>query len=186
MTSSSLSVSHTLILGGARSGKSAYAEKLAITLEKERIYIATAKVLDEEMKRRVSRHKKDRASCAWTTIEEPLALAKCLQKWASPERVILVDCLTMWITNLLSEDSAVLKKEVEALLACIDSLPGEVIFVSNEVSMGIIPMGELTRLFVDEIGRLHQQLAQHVENVILMVAGLPHKIKTSGRLNNLD
>ncbi len=183
MTSSSFSVSHTFILGGARSGKSGYAEKLAINSGKERIYIATAKALDDEMKQRVLRHKKDRASSAWITIEEPLALAKCLQQWASPERVILVDCLTMWLTNLLSEDSAVLKAEVEALLAGLDSLQGDVIFVSNEVGMGIIPMGELTRLFVDETGRLHQQLAQRVDNVMLMVAGLPHKIKTNGELN---
>ncbi len=178
MPPSSSSRTQTLILGGARSGKSNYAEKQAIESGFERIYIATAKILDNEMKQRVARHKEDRESQQWTTIEEPLALANCLQKWASPERVIVVDCLTMWVTNLLSEDSDMLKTEIAALLNSIKKLSGEVIFVSNEVGMGIIPMGELTRLFVDEIGRVHQQLAQEVDNVTLMVAGLPHKIKT--------
>ncbi len=170
----------TLLLGGARSGKSNYAEKQAIESGLERIYIATAKVLDNEMKQRVSRHKEDRASYQWTTIEEPLALANCLQQWASPERVIVVDCLTMWVTNLLSEEPNTLKQEVDALLNSLKTLTGEIIFVSNEVGMGIIPMGELTRLFVDEIGRLHQQIAKEVDNVTLMVAGLPHRIKSNG------
>ncbi len=173
----------TLLLGGARSGKSSYAEKQAVESELERIYIATAKVLDNEMEQRVSRHKKDRASHQWITIEEPLALAECLQQWASPERVIVVDCLTMWMTNLLSEEPDTLKKEVDALINSLKILTGEIIFVSNEVSMGIIPMGELTRLFVDEIGRLHQQIAQEVDNVTLMVAGLPHKIKSTKKLD---
>lgn len=203
MTSSSFPVAHTLILGGARSGKSGYAEKLAIKSGKALIYIATARALDSEVQQRVARHKKDRSGIGWKTIEEPLALASCLKKWAKPDTTILVDCLTMWMTNLLSDVEsnkqahpptftssksggvclARLHKEVEALLACINTLPCDVIFVSNEVSMGIIPMGELTRLYVDEAGRLHQQLAQQVGNVILMVAGLPLKIKTNGDLN---
>ena len=192
----------TLVLGGARSGKSSYAESIAIESGKRLIYIATAKALDEETQQRVAHHKKHRSGLGWKTIEEPLALAASLKKWAKPDSVILVDCLTMWITNLLSEKEdneeahpptftscksgvclALLHKEVEALLACVNTLPCDVIFVSNEVSMGIIPMGELTRQYVDEAGRLHQQLAQQVENVILMVAGLPHKIKTHGELN---
>ncbi len=193
----------TLILGGARSGKSSHAESIAIESGKTLIYIATAKALDEETKQRVAHHKKLRSGLGWKTIEEPLALATCLKKWAKPDSIILVDCLTMWITNLLSEKEsneeahpptftsyksrgvclARLHKEVEALLACINTLPCDVIFVSNEVSMGIIPMGELTRQYVDEAGRLHQQLAQQIENVILMVAGLPHKIKINGELN---
>ena len=177
----------TLILGGARSGKSGYAENIAIESGKTLIYIATAKALDEETQQRVAHHKKHRSGLGWKTIEEPLALAACLKKWAKPDSIILVDCLTMWITNLLSEneinEEARLYKEIEALLACINTLPCDVIFVSNEVSMGIIPMGELTRKYVDEAGRLHQQLAQKVDNVTLMVAGLPHKIKTNGELN---
>ncbi len=171
--------STSLILGGARSGKSHYAEKLAIESGKEVVYIATAKVLDEEMVQRVSRHKTDRPT-EWETIEEPLALADSLQHWASPDRVILVDCLTMWLTNLLSDsDKSLLQNELDQLLSCLPELPGTLIFVSNEVGMGIIPMGELTRVFVDEAGRLHQQLAQLVDNVVLMVAGLPHIIKAN-------
>jgi len=177
----------TLILGGARSGKSGYAENIAIESGKTLIYIATAKALDEETQQRVAHHKKHRSGLGWKTIEEPLALAACLKKWAKPDSIILVDCLTMWITNLLSEneinEEARLYKEIEALLACINTLPCDVIFVSNEVSMGIIPMGVLTRKYVDEAGRLHQQLAQKVDNVTLMVAGLPHKIKSNGELN---
>jgi len=173
----------TLILGGARSGKSSYAEKLAIESSKELIYIATAKVLDNEMEQRVARHKNDRTESNWTTIEEPIALASALKQWSSPNRVILVDCLTMWLTNLLSENSVSLKKEIDDFLTCINTLSGSIIFVSNEVGLGVVPMGELTRQFVDETGRLHQQLAKSATNVVLMVAGLPLKIKTNGELN---
>jgi len=176
----------TLILGGARSGKSRHAEKIAMATNKELTYIATSKILDEEMKQRVARHKKDRALSNWATIEEPISLAKTLKQWASPERIILVDCLTMWLTNLLLEETSILEKETNAFLDCINNLSGDVIFVSNEVGMGIIPVGELTRQFVDETGRLHQELAQRVENVILMVAGLPHKIKINGEKIELD
>lgn len=169
--------SNTLILGGARSGKSSYAEKLALESGKKAIYLATAKVLDKEMEQRVSRHKNDRPS-AWKTVEESLQLSDALHKWSAPDRIILVDCLTMWLTNLLSDkDESLLKNEVGKLLATLPQLQGEVIFVSNEVGMGIIPMGELTRRFVDETGFLHQQLAQKVNTVILMVAGIPQVIK---------
>ena len=170
--------SKTLILGGARSGKSRYAEEMAREANKNLIYIATATIYDDEMQKRVTQHKEDRSSHQWTTIEEPLALASVLKENASPDSIILVDCLTLWLNNLLaSNDSDRLQKELNELLACLDSLQGEVIFVSNEVGMGIIPLGELTRQFVDEAGRLHQQLGQVVDTVILMVAGLPLFIK---------
>ncbi len=167
-----------LILGGARSGKSSYAETLATAKNKDVFYIATAKILDKEIKERVLHHQQDRPS-SWVTIEEPIALAEALQQNVAPERVILVDCLTMWMTNLLSEnDHALLNQEVEQLLKALPTLDGDIVFVSNEVGMGIIPLGELTREYVDEIGRLHQQLAQLVNNVVLMVAGLPLTIKS--------
>ena len=169
-----------LILGGARSGKSSYAEKLAEASGKEVIYLATAQALDDEMKQRITHHKNNRPS-NWTIIEEPLELAQAIKKWASPSRIILVDCLTMWITNLLSQntetDSEAVSVKVDQLIKSLPKNSGSIIFVSNEVSMGVIPMGELTRKYVDESGRLHQQLAQHVDSVTLMVAGLPLIIK---------
>jgi len=167
-----------LVLGGARSGKSHYAEKLALESDKEVVYIATTIIMDDEIAQRVSRHKKERPA-EWITVEEPLGLARNLEKWASPERIVLVDCLTMWLTNLLSDnDKSLLNNERDQLLACLPDLPGTIIFVSNEVSMGVIPKGELTRQFIDEAGCLHQRLAERVDNVTLMVAGLPHHLKS--------
>ena len=175
-TNQATPISH-LILGGARSGKSHYAEELAKTTNKEIIYIATAKILDHEIEQRVAHHQKNRPD-TWKTIEEPLHLADTLSKYSSPDNVLLVDCLTMWVTNLLSEgNEAYLQTEVEKLLNIVENVPGTIIFVSNEVGMGIIPMGELTRKYVDEAGRLHQKLAQSIDSVTLMVAGLPLSIK---------
>ena len=166
-----------LILGGARSGKSHYAETLAMKSNKEVIYLATAKVLDNEISERVKQHRLDRLQ-HWQTIEEPIKLADTLRQWSSAERVILVDCLTMWVNNLLTENNpGLMKKELDKLISQLAEFAGTIIFVSNEVGMGIIPMGELSRLFVDETGRLHQRLAQQADQVILMVAGLPHQIK---------
>ena len=168
----------SLILGGARSGKSRYAENLAVKSNKKLLYIATASVQDDEMLARVEQHKKDRKSQQWITIEEPLSLAQALQENATTDTIILVDCLTMWLNNLLANNNKLrLQTELKSLLTCLESLPCEVIFVSNEVGMGIVPMGELTRQFVDESGRLHQQLAQIVDTVVFMVAGLPLFIK---------
>ena len=170
--------SQSLILGGARSGKSRYAENLAIQSGKKLIYIATATVFDHEMQQRVEQHKTDRQNQDWITIEEPIALANAIQQNDRFECVILVDCLTLWLNNLLAErDSSILQTEVTALLACLKTIKGNVIFVSNEVGQGIVPMGELSRTFVDEAGRLHQQLAQKVDHVVLMVAGLPVIVK---------
>jgi len=167
----------SLILGGARSGKSSYAEQLAKESGKEVIYIATAKVLDDEIKERVKHHQNSRPD-SWVTVEEPLNLADALQQWVSSNRIVLVDCLTMWVTNLLTEnDEDNMQHKLEQLVKQLPLYSGSIIFVSNEVGMGIIPMGELTRKYVDEAGRLHQQLAQQVDNVILMVAGLPNIIK---------
>ncbi len=166
-----------LILGGARSGKSRYAEELAIQSKKQVIYIATAKVLDKEMEERVSHHKNDRPA-HWNTIEEPIFLADAIKKQDAPDTIILVDCLTMWLMNLLTEDDeSLIKNQQKMLLSHLNALSSDIIFVSNEVGTGIIPMGELTRKFVDEAGRLHQQLAKQVNAVTLMVAGLPQKIK---------
>lgn len=167
----------TLILGGARSGKSRYAETLAQQSGREVIYIATATAQDAEMQSRIAHHQASRPA-HWQTIEEPLALATCLQQHAAPERLLLVDCLTLWLTNLLcAEDASRLQQETTQLLQRLPELPGDIIFVSNEVGLGIIPLGELTRRYVDEAGRLHQQLAAQMQRVVFMVAGLPHLLK---------
>lgn len=168
---------HTLILGGARSGKSHYAEQLAQRSGQTVVYIATATVGDGEMTERIRQHKASRPA-EWLTIEEPLALAKVLVEQAASEKVILVDCLTLWLTNLLCcEDAARFTQETEALLEQVATLPGHIIFVSNEVGLGVMPMGELSRRFVDEAGRMHQHLAERVGNVIFVTAGLPLAMK---------
>ena len=170
-----------LILGGARSGKSGYAEEIAKRHSKESplrvTYIATATPFDEEMKKRIAHHQEIRPN-HWGNIEEPLYLAEVLEKNSSEDNVILVDCLTLWINNLLmKEDPELLKNEIEKFLNCLEKLRGTIIFVSNEVGMGVIPMGSITRQFVDESGRLHQRLAQRLDHVLLMVAGIATTVK---------
>jgi len=167
----------TLILGGARSGKSAQAEKLAAESGLEVIYIATAQAWDDEMAARIAHHRHARPA-DWACVEEPLQLAKVLHALARPERCLLVDCLTLWLSNLLgSEDGQVFERERAALLSALPTLPGRIILVSNEVGSGIVPMGELTRRFVDEAGRLHQAIAALSEQVQLVMAGLPLNLK---------
>ena len=166
-----------LILGGARSGKSRLAEKLASDGQLQVTYIATSQPLDGEMSQRVAQHRARRPA-EWALIEEPLELARVLRETASAERCLLVDCLTLWLTNLLMLDDAQrLSAERDSLLECLASLPGEIIFVSNETGMGVVPLGELTRRYVDEAGWLHQALAERCQRVILTVAGLPLTLK---------
>jgi adenosylcobinamide kinase/adenosylcobinamide-phosphate guanylyltransferase len=166
-----------LILGGARSGKSRLAEKLAADSGLAVTYIATSQALDGEMSARIRQHR-ERRPADWALVEEPLELARVLQELASPERCLLVDCLTLWLTNLLMlEDDARLIAEREALLACLAALPGRIILVSNETGLGVVPMGELTRRYVDEAGWLHQAIAERCQRVIFTVAGLPMVLK---------
>jgi adenosylcobinamide kinase / adenosylcobinamide-phosphate guanylyltransferase len=166
-----------LILGGMRSGKSSLAERLARQSGMPVTYIATATVEDQEMQDRVDHHRAQRPA-HWDLVEEPLALADTLRSHASAERCLLVDCLTLWLTNLLlNEDPGRLADEREALLDLIPQLPGHLIMVANETGMGVVPLGELSRRFCDEAGRLHQALAQRCDRVILTVAGLPHVLK---------
>lgn len=168
---------HELILGGVRSGKSRLAERLARSSGLAVTCVATAQPLDEEMAHRIARHKAQRPR-EWTLIESPLGLARTLQRAAAPDRCLLVDCLTLWITNLLTQaDAARLDAEVEDLLQVLPRLPGRVILVSNETGLGIVPLGDLTRRYVDVIGVLHQALAASCERVILTVAGLPLVLK---------
>ena len=167
----------TLILGGARSGKSALAERLARESGQAVIYIATAQAHDAEMAARIAHHR-DRRPAHWQSVEEPLALADALRAYAHFDRCVLVDCLTLWLSNLLGDaDDKRLERECEALLDVLPALPGELLFVSNEVGLGVVPMGELTRRFVDEAGRLHQAMAARCERVLFVAAGLPLPLK---------
>lgn len=170
-------MSLTLVLGGARSGKSAYAEKLAAQTGNKVIYIATAQVHDASIEKRVALHRESRPS-EWQTVESPLQLADTLQSLAAEGVTILVDCLTMWVTNLLcAEDKALLSQDIESVLSVLPELAGEIILVSNEVGLGVIPMGELTRDYVDTAGKLHQNIAAQADNVVMVVAGLPMAFK---------
>ena len=166
-----------LILGGARSGKSRLAEKLAAESGLKVIYIATSQPLDAEMNERVAHHRARRPD-HWGLVEEPVELARVLRDYAAPDTCLLVDCLTLWLTNLLMlDDLARLDAEREALLGCIGELPGRVLLVSNETGLGVVPLGELTRQYVDQAGWLHQSLAERCERVTFTIAGLPMLLK---------
>lgn len=164
-----------LILGGARSGKSRHAEHLAEQSGLAVVYIATAEALDAEMSARIAHHRAQRPG-HWQLVEEPLALAVVLRAQAAPDRCLLVDCLTLWLGNLLV-DEARLQREIDALYAALPELPGEILLVSNEVGWGIVPDNPLARRFRDEAGRLHQQLAALCDRVTLVAAGLPLALK---------
>jgi adenosylcobinamide kinase/adenosylcobinamide-phosphate guanylyltransferase len=141
------------------------------------VYVATAQVRDAEMQQRIAHHQARRPT-HWQVIEAGQNLAQVLQQQASPERCVLVDCLTLWLTQLLCEvGEAELRREVDALLTVLPTLPGQIILVSNETNMGIVPLGELSRRYCDEAGRLHQQVGAICERVILTVAGLPLTVK---------
>lgn len=165
-----------LILGGARSGKSALAQQRAEQSGLVVTYVATARSLDEEMAARIARHRRHRPA-TWKLVETPLSLALALQDQAAADRCLLVDCLTLWLSNLLAEGDERLSRERQALLAILPTLPGHIILVSNEVGQGIVPDNLLARRFRDEAGMLHQQLAGHCQRVTLAVAGLPLELK---------
>lgn len=171
----------TLILGGARSGKSRYAEQCALASGNNVVYIATATAGDAEMHERIERHKADRPG-HWQTLEEPVGLGRVLAELASEERCLLVDCLTLWLSNVLFDAQGNIREtlftmEREALLESLADIPGQVILVSNEVGSGVIPLGASTRRYVDEAGRLHQELARLSDRVVLVTAGLPQILK---------
>ncbi len=164
-----------LILGGARSGKSRQAEQLALASGRDVFYIATAQAHDDEMRKRIERHRGERP-VHWQTVEEPLQLAATILAQQAPDRCLLIDCLTLWVTNQLLDD-ANMQAEREALCAALENARGEVILVSNETGMGVVPMGELSRRFSDEAGWLNQSVAALADQVVLMVAGIPMVIK---------
>lgn len=165
----------TLVLGGARSGKSAHAEHLVESQAGACLYLATAEAGDAEMAERI-RHHRARRGARWQTVEEPLDLAGTLRRLARPDAAVLVDCLTLWLSNLLGagRDPA---EEGRRLVETLGGLPGPVVLVSNEVGLGVHPANALARRFVDEAGRLHQKVAGIAQSVIFMAAGLPLNMK---------
>ena len=167
---------HVLVLGGARSGKTGFAERLAMRLGDRPAYLATAEALDNEMRERVSTHQKLRGN-RFTTIEEPIEVPSALIRASADHDVILVDCLTLWITNMLGagDDVAAATEELAATLVQLKR--SRIVLVSNEVGLGIVPDNALARRFRDAAGRLNQQVAAVADTVLMMVAGLPLKVK---------
>lgn len=178
-----------LIIGGARSGKSTLAEKRAVDSGLHVIYVATAQALDGEMERRIALHQARRPA-TWGLVEAPLGLAATLSRHAAPDVCLLVDCLTLWLSNMLfagvaakqaeageAVDCALFAGEVQALVDTLPGLPGRIIMVSNEVGWGLVPMGAVSRLFADEQGRLNQRVAAVCDQVTLVAAGLPLALK---------
>lgn len=166
-----------LVLGGARSGKSRFAEGLARDTGLDRFYLATGRAWDDEMRDRIATHKADRAGDGWTTHEEPLDLVGALKALDEPGRVILVDCLTLWVTNLMMEEGRDVDADGAALAASLRELQATIIFVSNEVGLGIVPENKMARAFRDHAGRLHQAIAAEADEVYFVAAGLPLKMK---------
>ncbi len=169
-------VRHVLVLGGARSGKTAWAEQLAIRSGRRPAYLATAEALDSEMADRVATHQAGRAG-RFATIEEPIALAEALRGAAAEHDVILVDCLTLWITNLLMANQDVASAVDELGAALVETNTAKVILVSNEVGLGIIPDNAMARTFRDLAGAAHQRLAEICDDAYFVVAGLPLTLK---------
>jgi adenosylcobinamide kinase / adenosylcobinamide-phosphate guanylyltransferase len=170
----------TLILGGVRSGKSRYAGELARAHGGAVTLIATGAARDEEMAARIEAHRASRPP-QWGLVEEPLHLAAALRAAAAPgRRVIIVDCLTLWLSNLLClEDEDALRRESAGLIETLPALGADCILISNEVGFGIVPVSALARRFGDEAGALHQRLAALCDRVVLTVAGLPLALKTA-------
>ncbi|TYC87066.1 bifunctional adenosylcobinamide kinase/adenosylcobinamide-phosphate guanylyltransferase [Novosphingobium sp. BW1] len=168
-----------LVLGGARSGKSRYAQARIETVPGRLAFIATAHAFDAEMEERIARHQADR-DARWTTYEAPLDLAGTLRRASQEADAVLVDCLTLWLSNLMLGDEDIAGRSVQLL----DALTGctvPVAFVANEVGMGIVPDNALSRRFRDEAGRLNQRLALEVNEVVFVAAGLPLALKGAGK-----
>lgn len=166
----------TLVLGGARSGKSRHAETLCRETGLKRIYIATASAYDDEMRARIEGHKQMRADDGWHTVEEPSDLPGALGRAVASDTVVLVDCLTLWLTNRLLADGA-LEEDFEGLSHALTARRGPVVLVSNETGMGIVPDNALARQFSDWQGRLNQQIAALASHVHFVAAGLPLVLK---------
>lgn len=174
----------TLVLGGVKSGKSRYAENILQTrcsaihaLDSELAVIVTGQPLDQAMAQRIAKHKLQRPA-GWHVIEAPLDLPSAILSAEARFKIVMIDCLTLWLTNLLMQDDPErLQAELDRFIAVVEESPLELIIVSNETNMGIMPLGQLTRDYCDLIGILHQRLAQVMQDVVLVVAGLPLQLK---------
>jgi len=164
----------TLVLGGARAGKSAFAEGLARAWD-QRVYVATAVVTDDEMAERIAQHRARRGP-DWHTVEEPLDLSAVIRRESAPRTGLLVDCLTVWLGNLMHHERDV-DAACEALLAALASAPGPVVLVANEVGLGIVPDNAMARAFRDHAGQLNQAVGRVANRVFFMAAGIPMTLK---------
>ena len=165
----------TLILGGARSGKSRYAERLVRAGGLTPVYVATAQALDVEMAARIAEHRA-RRDASWRTIEEPRDLADVLLRECRPDHAVLVDCLTLWLTNLMVAQRPV-RAEMARLIELLPAFPGTLVLVSNEVGLGVVPADAMARAFIEHAGWLHQRIAEQADVVVFMAAGLPLHLK---------
>ena len=168
-----------LILGGAKSGKSSFALNVCNSLDRERIFLATAQAFDQEMEERIRRHQAERGS-GWRTIEEPINVAETIGSLDSEDTVILLDCLTLWLNNLYmeyGEDPEAIDKTIEKLARQLADIRGAVVVVSNEVGMGIVPDNQLSRTYRDTAGYMNQRIASLAGKVVAVIAGLPIVLK---------
>jgi adenosylcobinamide kinase/adenosylcobinamide-phosphate guanylyltransferase len=164
------------VIGGARSGKSSFALSRASGYPGKKAYIATAQALDAEMEDRIKKHKKERGN-EWDTIEEPFRLAETVKKISGNYETVIIDCLTLWLSNLMLGDKE-MEREIEAFISLLAAgCSSRVFIVSNEVGMGIVPDNELSRRFRDLAGHLHQKVAGIADEVYLVTAGIPLRIK---------
>ncbi|MBL7061825.1 MAG: bifunctional adenosylcobinamide kinase/adenosylcobinamide-phosphate guanylyltransferase [Dehalococcoidia bacterium] len=172
----------TLILGGARSGKSHYAQQLAAKLSDKVLFVATGEALDEEMQARIAEHKKSRPK-NWQTLEIPTGIGRRIERQIGDAEVVLIDCLTLLISNLLRDEPDYpeaekrVTSEINELIAAMDKLDASFVIVSNEVGMGLVPETKLGRIYRDLLGKANQLLASHATEVYLMVACLPVRVK---------
>ena len=169
----------TLVLGGARSGKSTFAEALVTAQPGPWLYVATAEARDAEMRARISCHQARRGA-GWRTIEAPLQLTEVLSDPVHRGQVVLVDCLTLWLSNVMLDEGRDLAGDTEGLLRCLRAVEGPMVLVSNEVGLGIVPETSLGRHFRDQAGRLNQEIAAIAQSVIFIAAGLPLYLKRPG------
>ncbi|MEN3110584.1 bifunctional adenosylcobinamide kinase/adenosylcobinamide-phosphate guanylyltransferase [Uliginosibacterium paludis] len=168
-----------LILGGARSGKSRFAQGIAEAHAGDIELIVTAEILDKEMRERVAKHQAERPA-HWHVTEAPLDLPAAVARLAQPGACVLVDCLTLWLSNILCTQPDTLEQRVQALGTAIQAAQGQLLLVSNEVGWSIVPENKLARLFRDEQGRLNQRVAALCDEVTLVAAGLPLRLKGGG------